>query len=121
MNIEDYLATEQVRVDLNSEVRGLDGKSIVIIDSQKREIRARLRLAFETDPNRADTRKCSVIVWRDQVDERGWADAPLSQRPTLEAASWERFLTAEALAFIRKNDGDPMQGELKLILPVPLG
>lgn len=120
MNIEDYLATEKTWLDLSSEVRDLDGKSIVIIDSQKGEIRARLSLAFETDPNRADTRKCSVIVWRDQVDEKGWADAPLPQRPTLEKASWRRFLSANALRLICQNDGDPMQGELKLVLPVPL-
>jgi hypothetical protein len=72
MNAEKYVTTKPIWIEATSEIRGLDDKSIVIIDSEEGEMRANLRLNFESDPSRTDTRKCSVVVWRSQVDEKAW-------------------------------------------------
>lgn len=120
MSAENYVTTRRVSVELRPEIRALDGKSIVIIDSERREVRANIRLVFESDPSSSDTRKCAVLVWRSHADETQWGDGAESPRPTIPTEHRQRFLTHDALRLICPNEEDPTQGELVLVLPVAL-
>jgi hypothetical protein len=120
MSREQYITASPVSIELTPEIRGLDGKSIVIIDSEGRELRGNLRLILASDPTSADTRECSVMIWRSQTDESRWSDGAMSLRPTMPMEGLARFLTQDAMELICPNDDDSLEGELKLVLPVEI-
>lgn len=116
MNAEKYLTTKQIWIELTSEIRDLDGESIVIIDSEERETPAYLRVS-QADPNGTDAGKCSVEVCVVRSDKVEWGNA---SPPTTETGGFERFLTQDAVDLIRPNNGDLAQGNLILELPVTI-
>ena len=116
MNAEKYLTTKRIYVELTSEIRCLDGKSILIVDSEESEVPANLSVS-EADPKGADSGKSSVVVCVTRVDKVEWRSG---SPPTTQTRGCERFLTQDALDLIRPSDRDPTYGELILVLPVAL-
>jgi hypothetical protein len=119
VNAERYLSTKRIWIKKTPEIRALDGKSILIVDSEERQMRAHLRIC-DADPNGTDAGKCAVVVWATRVGEIKWENASVVPTPTIQTHSWQRFVTEDALDLIGPNGRDPTQGELMIILPIAL-
>jgi hypothetical protein len=116
MNAEKYLTTKRIWMKPSPEIRNLDGKFILIVDSEESEVPANLSVS-EGDPNGANAGKCSVVVRVTRVGKVEWRSA---SPPTTPTSGCERFLTQDAVDLIRPNDRDPTQGEFILVLPIGL-
>lgn len=112
----ECLTTKEDWFKPTSEIRGLDGKSLLIVDSERNEMPASLRVS-DADPNGGDAGKCAVSICASRVGDIKWAK---DSYPTAAAMEWKRFVTYAGLPLIRPNDRDSARGDFLIPLPTTL-
>lgn len=108
-----YLSTERVWLKCTDEIRALDGKEITVVEDGHY-----FPMHLRVSPGETDE-KCSVVVWQATGQQipvwRNVASSP-TPPPTAQIGLFERFLTVEALALIRRKD---QAADEPLLLVVP--